>query len=169
MTNIQDILFQYWYLFPLIILVAIIEIYMNKKKKECKIKKKKEFFRKNAENGKEFEKFFGKKFEESGYIVVYHGIEKGKFDQGIDLICNKDNELILIQCKNWKVHNKYKIDHEKLKAFIGSCTEYVNNNKLFHKNIKLKFITSNDILDKSGKKFLGKSKILEYEILEFKK
>lgn len=168
MTNIQDLLFQYWYLCPLIILAIGVDIYMTEKKKNLKQKNKREFFRKNAENGKEFEKFIGRRFEELGYIVVYHGIEKGKFDQGIDLICTKDNELALVQCKNWKINNKYKINHEKLKAFIGSCTEYVNNNKLFHKNIKLKFIVSNDILDKSGKKFLEKSKTLEYEILEFK-
>lgn len=71
------------------------------------------------------------------------------------------------ECKNWKENSKYKINHEKLKAFVGCCTEYVNEHKLFDKNIKFKFITSNYILDESGKKFLEESKTLQYEILKF--
>jgi restriction system protein len=49
----------------------------------------------------------------------------------------------------------------RIKTFVACCTEYMNENKLFDKNIKLKFITSNYILDESGKKFLQKSKTLQ--------
>jgi regulator of replication initiation timing len=120
-----------------------------------------------SNKGKEYEEFVAGYYKLDGYEVNLHGIKKGKKDKGIDIICTKDEELILIQCKNWKEDSKYKINHEKLKAFVGCCTEYVNENKLFDKNIKLKFITSNYILDESGKKFLQESKTLQYEILKY--
>lgn len=120
------------------------------------------------EKGKEYEEFIAGYFKIDGYDVILHGIKKGKKDKGIDIICTKDEELILIQCKNWKENSKYKIGHETLKAFVGCCTEYVNENKLFDKKIKLKFITSNYIIDESGRKFLEESKTLKYEVLEFK-
>lgn len=121
------------------------------------------------EKGKEYEEFIANYFKLDGYEINLNGIKKGKKDKGIDIICNKEEELILIQCKNWKANTKFKIGHEKLKAFVGACTEYINENKLFEKNIKLKFITSNFILDKSGEKFLEESKTLKYEVIEFKK
>jgi restriction system protein len=119
------------------------------------------------QKGSEYEKFVAGYYKLDGYNVNLHGIKKGKKDKGIDIICTKDEELILIQCKNWKEDSRYKINHEKLKAFVGCCTEYVNEHKLFDRNVKLKFITSNYILDESGKKFLEESKTLQYEILKY--
>ncbi len=136
--------------------------YTEEEKKEYALKMKEK-----KEKGKEYEEFVAEHFKIDGYEVNLHGIKKGKKDKGIDIICTKDEELILIQCKNWKEDSRYKINHENLKAFVGCCTEYVNENKLFDKNIKLKFITSNYILDESGKKFLQESKTLQYEILKF--
>jgi restriction system protein len=136
--------------------------YTEEEKKEYALKMKEK-----KEKGKEYEEFVAGYFKIDGYEINLHGIKKGKKDKGIDIICTKDEELILIQCKNWKEDSKYKINHENLKAFVGCCTEYVNENKLFDKNIKLKFITSNYILDESGKKFLEESKTLQYEILKF--
>ena len=119
------------------------------------------------QKGREYEEFVAGYYKLEGYEVNLHGIKKGKKDKGIDIICTKDEELILIQCKNWKEDSSYKINHEKLKAFVGCCTEYVNENKLFDRNVKLKFITSNYILDTSGKKFLEESKTLKYEVLKY--
>ena len=148
-----------------------LEEFENKIKKITFEENRKERFKnhlKNSSNkGKEFEEFVAGHFKLDGYQISLNGIKQGKNDKGIDIICSKDEELILIQCKNWKEDSKYKINHEKLKAFVGCCTEYVNQNKLFDKNIKLKFITSNYILDESGKKFLQESKTLQYEILKY--
>lgn len=119
------------------------------------------------QKGKEYEEFVAGYYKLDGYKIELHGIKKGKKDKGIDIICEKDEELILIQCKNWKEDSKYKINHEKLKAFVGCCTEYINEHKLFDRNVKLKFITSNYILDESGQKFLEESKTLQYEILKY--
>lgn len=122
----------------------------------------------SKEKGKQYEEFVAGAYKLEGYEIFLNGIKKGKKDKGIDIICTKNDELVLIQCKNWSKNTKYKINHENLKAFVGCCTEYVNENKLFEKNIKIKFITSNYILDESAKRFLEESKTLKYEVLEFK-
>jgi HJR/Mrr/RecB family endonuclease len=151
--------------------ISELEEYEKKIKKITFEENRKERFKnhlKTASNkGKEFEEFVAGHFKLDGYEIRLNGIKEGKKDKGIDIICTKDEELILIQCKNWKEDSKYKINHEKLKAFVGCCTEYVNEHKLFDKNVKLKFITSNYILDESGKKFLQESKTLQYEILKY--
>lgn len=145
---------------------------INEFKKEAFIKNRKERYKKlqqeNKKRGEDYEEFVASHFKLDGYKIDLNGIKKGKKDKGIDIICQKDNELILIQCKNWKANSKYKINHEKLKAFVGSCTEYVNENKLHNKTIKLKFISSNNILDKSAENFIKESKTLKYEIIELK-
>lgn len=79
-------------------------------------------------NGKEFEQLTGKKFEDLGYKVIYHGLAKGKFDQGIDLICNKDEKIVLIQCKNYT--NSNSITHEDIKIFHSNAIIYMKKNYL---------------------------------------
>ncbi|QEZ89060.1 hypothetical protein ACIB15232_0942 [Aliarcobacter cibarius] len=151
--------------------ISELEEYEKKIKKLTFEENRKERYKKHLENikekGKEYEELVAGYFKIDGYEVDSNGIKNGKKDKGIDIVCKKDDELILIQCKNWKEGSKYKINHEKLKAFVGCCTEYINEHKLFDKNIKLKFITSNYVLDESGKKFLEESKTLQYEILKF--
>lgn len=151
--------------------ISELEEYEKKIKKIAFEENRKERYKKHLENvsnkGKEFEEFVAGYYKLDGYKIELHGIKKGVKDKGIDIICEKDEEIILIQCKNWKEDSKYKINHEKLKAFVGCCTEYVNEHKLFDRNVKLKFITSNYILDESGKKFLEESKTLQYEILRY--
>ncbi|MBO6223088.1 MAG: restriction endonuclease [Bacteroidales bacterium] len=56
-----------------------------------------------AHIGKMYERFIGYLYESRGYDVQYRGIEMGLKDGGIDLICRKNGEVILIQCKNWKL------------------------------------------------------------------
>lgn len=117
--------------------------------------------------GSDYEKYIAYIYKTKGYDVVLHGVLKGKKDGGIDIICTNGNELLLIQCKNWESHHKWKINHTALKSFIGSCTEYVNENKMFQKDLKLIYITSNDILDSSAKSFLKDSKTLKHYIVSF--
>lgn len=65
--------------------------------KEKKIEEK----NKNLEIGQKFEKYCGSIYEKKGYNVKYNGFENGKTDGGIDLIANKEDEEIYIQCKYW--------------------------------------------------------------------
>lgn len=157
MKNILIILLDYWH-FITAILIAIgvktyIEIKENKFKKNINRNKQREFYKKNERNGKEFEYLTGKKFEELGYKVIYHGLEKGKLDQGIDLICSKDGKIILIQCKNYT--NSNSITHEDIKIFHSNAIIYMKKNYIDEKYAELKYaVPKEDILDYSAKKTL---------------
>ena len=53
--------------------------------------------------GKMYERYIGYLYERKGYKVTYRGIEMGLEDGGIDLICSKKGEILLVQCKNWSL------------------------------------------------------------------
>ncbi len=121
----------------------------------------------NEKKGKEYEKYVGKFFEEKGYIIKYNGIENGKKDNSIDLIAIKNNEIIFIQCKNWKENNKFKITHKDIKAFIGDTYIFIKENPQYtNYNIKRLFVMSNKILDKSAYAYIKEHKnIINYKII----
>ena len=58
-----------------------------------------------AHIGKMYERYVGYLYEAQGYDVEYRGIEMGLKDGGIDLICRKNGEILLVQCKNWKLES----------------------------------------------------------------
>lgn len=94
------------------------------------------------QKGTEYELYIAKYFRNEGYKIYMNGLNNGKKDDGIDVICHKDKETILIQCKNWK----YPIEQKDIRAFIGDCHVYINKNATFLKNRKIRkiFITSNE-------------------------
>lgn len=51
--------------------------------------------------GIEYERYVGYVFEQDGYNVKYQGVTQGKEDLGIDLICTKGNQTLIIQCKRF--------------------------------------------------------------------
>jgi len=143
--------------------------YKQERKKafeENRKKRYREFMKKNKEKGKEFELYTGQQYQNLGYTVSYNGIGKNKKDKGIDLIAKNKNEILLIQCKNWK---SKKITHKELKEFIGNCVIYKEKNlKKESKNIKYIFVTSNYILDKSAEYFIKDNQdILEYKVIQY--
>lgn len=60
--------------------------------------------------GRMYERYIGYIYEQLGYEVEYHGIIKKFEDLGRDLICKKQNEILIIQAKCW---SKSKTIHEK--------------------------------------------------------
>lgn len=72
------------------------------------------------EIGRDYERYVGYLYEQNGYKVSYQGIKKKMEDGGIDLICQKGNEIDIVQCKNW---GKEKIIHEKhINQLYGACS-----------------------------------------------
>lgn len=94
----------------------------------------------NEKKGRLYELKIKKHYEEQGYKVFPHGFVNGKNDGGIDLVCHKENECVLIQCKNYKTP----IGQDLLRKFIGDCTVFVSENEKMLKNkiIKKVFISS---------------------------
>lgn len=92
----------------------------------------------NKKKGLDYEVFVAKKYIEKGYEVILHGVLEGRIDYGIDLIAKKENETILIQCKNWQIEQS--INQEKVLSYYGRFKRYVDENALDIENTKLRFI-----------------------------
>jgi len=103
-----------------------------------------------------------------GYFVWEHGKEKGRLDQGIDLIVKKDKEIIFIQCKNWKQNSRFKIDHVRVKASRTEAREFMLSNPPFKGyNIKFRYTISSDCMHPSAIKYIEETNgLFDYEIIE---
>lgn len=78
--------------------------------------------KKPYEIGRDYERYIGYLYELGGYKVEYVGIEKGFEDMGRDLICVKNDEIEIIQCKCWANH---KTIHEKhINQLYGTAVKY---------------------------------------------
>ena len=88
--------------------------------------------------GQMYERYVGSIYEQKGYIVEYAGIFEGYEDLGRDLICSKDNEVIVIQCKYW---SQFKTIFEKhIFQFFGTVFQYRDQNR--NKKVSAIFYTS---------------------------
>src|SRR3989344_3487518 len=68
--------------------------------------------------GRLYERYVGYLYEKEGYNVDYVGIFKGFEDLGRDLICQKGDDFIVIQCKNW---SQFRTIYEKhIFQFFGT-------------------------------------------------
>ncbi len=79
----------------------------------------------NWQIGRDYERYTGYLYEIKGWNVYYHG-KKGFEDLGRDLICTKDNNVEIVQCKYWA---REKIIHEKHVYYLfGTTVEYYLEN-----------------------------------------
>ncbi|WP_437399820.1 restriction endonuclease [Flagellimonas lutimaris] len=93
--------------------------------------------------GKLYERYIGYLYESQGYDVEYIGIFKGFEDLGRDLVCKKENEILIIQCKNW---SKFKTIYEKhIFQFFGTVFQYKYENPQL--NVKPVFYCSTKLSD----------------------
>jgi len=89
------------------------------------------------EIGRDFERYIGYLYESKGNAVYYQGIIEGLEDLGRDLICIRDNDASIVQCKYWskakQIHEKhifqlygtviaYRIDHPHMNTFASFVT-----------------------------------------------
>ena len=98
--------------------------------------------------GRDYEMYVGYLYEQKGYSIEYKGIIDGFDDLGRDIIATKDDEIRIIQCKNWA---QYKEIHEKhIFQLFGTTMEYWIKNFGNHKNPKsfkefAKFLNENKL------------------------
>lgn len=90
-----------------------------------------------------YERYIGYLYEMQGYNVNYHGIEKGKEDLGRDLIAQKGNEVIVIQCKYWNQFRK--VFENEIFQFFGTVFQYKRTFK--DKKVKGIFYTTTSTSD----------------------
>jgi len=118
--------------------------------------------------GAEYEKYVSNHYKNKGYMIE----ERGGFDDGgIDLIAYKNNQILLIQCKNWNSNNSYKITEIKVREFYGACHFYINDNNMEDKEIICIYIVPDKTLlnQKAINLFKKHYSKCRYEIINFKK
>lgn len=93
--------------------------------------------------GRIYERYVGYLYETQEYDVEYVGIFKGFEDLGRDLICQKGNNFIVIQCKNW---SQFKTIYEKhIFQFFGTVFQYKDANP--KKDVTAIFYTTTQLSD----------------------
>lgn len=114
--------------------------------------------------GIEYERYIGYIYEQKGFKVTYTGALDGLNDLGRDLIAEKNNKTLVIQCKYW---NDNKTIHEKhIFQLFGTVMSY----RLHHPNTTVTgvFITSTQ-LSKNAKIFADELKLKVQENLPMDK
>lgn len=114
--------------------------------------------------GRIYERYVGYLHEMKDYDVEYVGIFKGYEDLGRDLICQKGNDFVIIQCKNW---SQFKTIYEKyIFQFFGTVFQYKDENP--NKKVKAIFYTTTKLSD-LARRFAQELGIELQENLKFEK
>ncbi|MCI6694689.1 MAG: restriction endonuclease [Campylobacter sp.] len=106
---------------------------------------------KAEEIGRRYERYIGYLYEIDGYKVDYNGIKKGVKDGGVDLICSKRKELIIIQCTCRDEQGQ--IHENTILQLIANLSKY--KRKYPNKNVSAVLYTSHDNLDDEVKATLA--------------
>ena len=106
---------------------------------------------KAEEIGRRYERYIGYLCEIDGYKVDYNGIKKGVKDGGVDLICSKRKELVIIQCKCRD--DQGQIHENTILQLIANLMKY--KRKYPNKNVSAVIYTSHDNLDDEAKATLA--------------
>ena len=94
------------------------------------------------QKGNQYEFYIADYFRKDGYKIYMKGYNEGFKDEGIDLICYKGKEMILVQCKNWN----NAVELKTIKKFVYDCREYEqrNYNIVRKRRVRKLFIVSNE-------------------------
>ena len=106
---------------------------------------------KAEEIGRRYERYIGYFCEIDGYKVDYNGIKKGVKDGGVDLICSKRKELVIIQCKCRD--DQGQIHENTILQLIANLMKY--KRKYPNKNVSAVIYTSHDNLDDEARATLA--------------
>jgi len=138
-----------WHLVPIVIAIILFKRFMDKKEKNRRIKLNEE----HEKNGLTLALRTVKKYEDLGYKVIQHNTQEGEKDQGIDLLCSKDDKTLLFQCKN---HSQSKsITSEDIKIFHSNALKYIKTNDIDEDDVEFRYVVPySDVLHKSAIKIL---------------
>lgn len=122
--------------------------------------------RSKAKKGIEYESHIAEIYRNRGYQVWERGKELGRKDGGIDLVACKDDETILIQCKDWDNRHRWKIRQKDIRAFRTDCRDFLENHRQYiRKNIIGRYVISDRILDKGAYAYIKSTDKLDFEII----
>lgn len=115
--------------------------------------------------GNNYEKEVGKYYESLGYEIIYNGLEKGYYDEGIDLIGKNENRTLLIQCKNWQ--NSI-ITIEEIYKFLDNSNKFISKRNFETPIIEKIFVVSNKRKNIEIEEFIERNKnLFEYKEIPY--
>lgn len=117
--------------------------------------------------GRDYEMYVGYKYSQKGYIVDYFGSFMGIEDLGRDLICKKEDNILIIQCKYWSQIKEIHENH--INQLYGTTISYCIENNIDKEFVKGVLVT-NISLSATAKKmasYLGIEYIENYALGEY--
>jgi len=105
------------------------------------------------EVGRDFERYIGYEYENLGYKVSYFGATKKLNDLGIDLICEKDSEVHIIQCKRLSVLKKIPVRENVVAQIYGASQFYKISKKISRKKTVIPRLITTYILSEQAEEF----------------
>jgi len=104
--------------------------------------------------------------EDLDFDVDWRGLDLGFNDGGIDIVATKDNNMFLLQCKNWKESSEVTDKH--LRVFYGDVNVYREENNLSEYIVYPVFITKHYQLAYNGKMWIKNKNVTYFDFKEFK-
>jgi len=99
--------------------------------------------------GRDYERYIGYLYEETGWKVSYFGAIKRLEDLGIDLICTKQNKIEIVQCKYWSKKKGYPIRESHISQLFGTTVRYYLKH-CCEKDNKIQFELYPELLNKGN-------------------
>ncbi len=100
-----------------------------------------------------------------GYDVSLNNQKKDDNYNELDIICKKDDTVIFLKTESLERDEQSTINLSRLENFVYSCEKYIKDKNILDKNIKLRLVISNDILDYPEIKYIKQVKNFDYEVL----
>lgn len=91
--------------------------------------------------GIQYERFIGYHHEAKGYRVEYHGANLGRDDLGIDLVCVKDDEVRVVQCKRLSPTKGIPVRENVIAQVYGAARYYTMEHSLLINAIPVLYTT----------------------------
>lgn len=71
--------------------------------------------------GIQYERYAGYIYEQSGFAVEYRGALQGRGDLGIDLVCEDDASVLIVQCKRLSLEKQLPVRENAVAQIFGSA------------------------------------------------
>lgn len=141
--------------------------YKNKPNPYLNTKQQTKNYSKKAKKraGDNYEKEVGKYYKNLGYEITYNGLEKGYYDEGIDLIAKNENRTLLIQCKNWQ--NSI-ITIKEIYKFLDNSNKFISKKNFKTPIIEKIFVVSKKRKNIEIEEFIERNKnLFEYKEIPY--
>lgn len=117
--------------------------------------------------GRDYELYVGYKYTLKGYNVDYFGSYMGLDDLGRDIIAQKNNEILIIQCKYWSAQKQIHENH--INQLYGTMVCYCIENKVSKENVRGLLVTNIKLsaMAKKMASYLGIEYVENYERADY--